>query len=273
MKYIPLLARSTNLSLPSASLSISLQGVELLLDLYNLDFTHPYFDEYEYEEAFGYANISEKIASKSYQSQRRVLLRSSIILIMSAWEQFIETALTLSFSEALQNATDPKEIQPAFNTVAGMWYENISSGYPHKPKPPDFEKWTGSEWKKLLKERFERELSALNTPSGINLDKLSKRYLGVKLSEGWSWKGVSSERAQQRLDALINLRGALAHTFSPKPPQLNVRRVIQALNLITNMAICTEKALNLPLIDIPKTVESFQKKGRKAQLIYIPKGQ
>jgi RiboL-PSP-HEPN len=252
-------------SLPRYVLIYSLGEVELLLDLYRLDFGGRSYQEYlggEPDPTFTFANVSEKIAAKSYKHQRRVLLRSSIILIVSAWEVFVESTLSQSFLEILKNASDPKDVQSAFNTVANAWYEKFSSNSPQKPKPPDFAKWTGSDWKQLLEERFSQELSNLNAPNNSNIDKLSKKFMGIKLSDSWSWRNFSPAKAREKLESLINLRGRLAHTFYVG--KLNIRQVTEALKLITNLSICIEKALNSPSIILLETLQGSRTIKRKS---------
>jgi RiboL-PSP-HEPN len=74
----------------------------------------------------------------------------------------------------------------------------------------------GDGWKSYVLSRlsrleFERNRS-LNTPRTGNIDALFAESIGLfNLSTAWYWNAMSVERASAKLDAYIELRGAIAH--------------------------------------------------------------
>ena len=114
-----------------------------------------------------------------------VIKRSSVILIVTAWESFVEDMLGLHINHRLNNAKSPDGISKAFNTVANTWYIAIINKHENHPKPDEFKKWTGDNWKELIREKLQEDLISLNTPKSKNISDLSKRYLGVDITQRW----------------------------------------------------------------------------------------
>lgn len=53
---------------------------------------------------------------------------------------------------------------------------------------------------------------AVNTPNTAQLNQFFKRMLGIgRVSSSWHWQGMTAERAEQKLDELVSLRGDIAH--------------------------------------------------------------
>lgn len=133
-----------------------------------------------------------------------VFVRSGVILLITAWEAFIEDALRQAFDLEIARAAAPADVRKAFNAVAERWLQDA-------PKAPDVSSWAGEGWKALISASFARELDKLNTPNSKNLASISTRYLGFDITSSWSWKGTPSEAAAARLDDAIKRRGDLVH--------------------------------------------------------------
>lgn len=138
-----------------------------------------------------------------------VLNRSAIVLIVACWESYVEDLASLSFEYLLSKATHPKQIPGKVLTIASK---------PLKEHKDESKVWDLAEsgWRKILKDHknnvLERYVGKLNTPRPKQVDELYESLLGMsKVSKGWSWKGIANERVIERLDALITLRGEIAH--------------------------------------------------------------
>jgi hypothetical protein len=168
-----------------------------------------------------------------------VLKRAAVILSITAWESFIEDTFRACAEATIEKAGCPSDVQSLFNSVAHHWLEK-------PPKPPELADWTGNGWKALLKRRLETDILALNTPSSVNIRTLSKRYLNADITTRWRWAGTTPSRAAIRLDALIRLRGEVAHrgrdVFDRISP-VDRKQVVQAISLVKHLAECTERAL------------------------------
>jgi hypothetical protein len=55
-------------------------------------------------------------------------------------------------------------------------------------------------------------MNALNTPKRDPVEQFFLRGLGIeRISEGWSWEGMTSTEAADKLDEYVTLRGEIAH--------------------------------------------------------------
>jgi RiboL-PSP-HEPN len=73
-----------------------------------------------------------------------VFKRSALILLVTAWESFIEDTLKSEFKIRLANAKSPSEIQGTFNAVADAWLKE------HHKNPTDLQEWAGDGWRKMI---------------------------------------------------------------------------------------------------------------------------
>lgn len=180
--------------------------------------------------------------------QYEALKRSALILAVTAWESFVEDTVQQQLEIRLNAVTSPTQVQSVFNAVAHEWLS------PDGPKRhgPSLVDWTGDGWKVVVRKSLNAKLEKFHTPNTENVDELFDRYLNQKsISNSWSWKSVSSNKAASQLDALIKVRGRAVHRgmrlHPMSAPERMMRRqtVINALNLIYNLADSTEKALGI----------------------------
>ncbi|HET9284494.1 MAG TPA: HEPN domain-containing protein [Candidatus Angelobacter sp.] len=175
-----------------------------------------------------------------------VFKRAGVILAITAWEAYIEDTLAAQFSERLKKATSPHDIKRAFNSVSHSW---LSS----QPKPPELAKWTGEGWKDAIREKFNHDVSALNTPDSANIKVLFERYLDLDITKYWRWSNICSSKACEKLDELIHLRGELVHKgkeiFDLKAKVLR-RNLLEAKQTIERLVACTDRALDIAPVEI-----------------------
>jgi hypothetical protein len=218
------------------------------------------FARWHFEFALNDVRVLLKMHDNQTQRKRgkpdaslEVLKRSGLILTVTAWESFIEDTLVEQVATRLKKISTPQELNSVFNTVAEAWLNpQVNKG---KPKPPDLIKWTGEGWKKMIMDRIQEEASVLNTPNSKNVEKLLKKYLNLQVRDTWKWRGMTFEAVRRRLDALIVLRGNIAHrsktvlTWMPRFPSESfiVRRkqLVNAISLIENLVQCTEQGLGI----------------------------
>jgi hypothetical protein len=158
---------------------------------------------------------------------------------VTAWESFIEDTIRGCAISAILRANHPSEVQSLFNSVAQRWLDE-------KPKPAELVDWTGDEWKALLRNKLEKDILRLNTLNSENVRDLSRRYLGEDPTTRWRWEGTTPTRAAGRFDALIRLRGELAHRgreVFQRNAVVQRRQVVEAISLLEHLAECTQRAL------------------------------
>jgi len=167
-----------------------------------------------------------------------VYKRASIILLVTAWESYIEDTIRHVAAQRIRDASSPSAMPKAFNACAQAWLGD-------SPKPTELQEWTGDGWRDVLSKRLAKEVSSLNTPNSENIKHLTVRYLGFDLTEKWCWPSTSSKMATTKLDKLIELRGKLVHrgkdVFSSSP----VKRadVEEGMELVKRLVKHTDLAL------------------------------
>jgi len=177
-----------------------------------------------------------------------VFKRSSVILMVTAWESFVEDMLGLHINHRLNDAKSPDDISKAFNTVANSWYVAILNKYENHPKPRDFTRWTGDNWKELIREKLREDLISLNTPKSKNIGNLSKRYLGVDITQEWNMPRITAQQVSGKLDRLIELRGEITHrivNYFEARSGIGQNDLVGNIDFVERLAKRTENVLDL----------------------------
>jgi hypothetical protein len=191
-----------------------------------------------------YASASQDQNNKNLE----VFKRSSVILVVTAWESYIEDMLGLHINNKLDNAKSPNDIPKAFNTVANNWYISILNKHDNHPKPNDFSKWTGDNWKELIRGKLQEDLFSLNTPKSGNISDLTKRYLGVDVTQKWNMPGTTAPRVSRKLDQIIELRGEITHrivNYFEARSTIRQNSLISSVDFVERLANRTEVVLDL----------------------------
>ncbi|MBL7205373.1 MAG: hypothetical protein ISS63_13770 [Desulfobacteraceae bacterium] len=139
-----------------------------------------------------------------------VLNKSAIVLITAYWEAYCEDIAAEGLEHIIEHSKSakalPKELKKEIAKV-------INS------KKNELELWEIADdgWRTYLKDRLS-ELQArrnrrLNTPKSDNIDELFRSAVGIsKISSEWRWnKKMTAQRAREKLDKYVTLRGAIAH--------------------------------------------------------------
>jgi hypothetical protein len=177
-----------------------------------------------------------------------VLRRAGIILLITAWETFVEDLLRAMFLERLESANNPSDLQRTFNTIACVWLEERKRNN-QSINPPELLLWAGEGWKKMILDNFKNELAALNTPNSENVKKLFSRYLGEKdITQYWQSSKTPGIPASARLDDLIKRRGALVHRGEAlMTPNVTITKqeLDDAKSLVGDLVEQTAKAMGI----------------------------
>jgi len=147
-----------------------------------------------------------------YKHNVEVLHKSAIVLIVACWEAFVEDLASFAFAKMLQHADRPKAFP---GKVLALAAKDL------RTSKDETAVWqlAGTGWRSVLQEHRKRTLARFvapfNTPKTAKVDELCETLLGVpKLSSSWHWKGMTVRQACTKLDALVMLRGSIAHRVS-----------------------------------------------------------
>jgi len=147
-------------------------------------------------------NLKDQDKERIYDAKKRL----AIILLVTAWETYIEEVIKSEFSSKLRKSNDANEFKGVFRAIAKNRYQNGITA-------DDILKWTGNGWKDLVKSQFEEDLASkkFNTPNADEIGKLFSHYLNIRIKKWWGWKGMTFAKVVKKLDNLINFRGEFAH--------------------------------------------------------------
>lgn len=105
----------------------------------------------------------------------------------------------------------------------------------------------------FLKRSLEIELKRFHNPSSEKTVKLFHDFVGIDVSEGWTWNNYDKDRVKTELDALIVKRGdavhrARANVVGPTPPHLIKRDELErAIRFLRALVEATEAATTRPI--------------------------
>ena len=162
----------------------------------------------------------------------QVLNKSAITLLVACWESFVEDACEAALDAMLSKASKPAAFpEPVLGAVAS--------------KLQGRKAWSlaGSGWRQVLrdnkKEILARTTQKLNTPGSAKIRDLFSKTIGLKdLPRSWHWQGKSAAVAAADLDALVRLRGAIAHRVQASAP-VHKKRVREEIRLVRCLAVRT----------------------------------
>ena len=174
-----------------------------------------------------------------------VLKRAAIILLVTAFESFIEQAVVSAFERKLDEAHQPNDMLPTFDSLAESWTSRLSS---RRIKPRELAQFAGNGWKTLLLEMCREEVRAFNSPKFGNIDRLFRKYLSVTAEEILKPPGYNRVWVRTNLDILISYRGHLVHEGKlALSPSRGVPRskVLKSRNFVCGCVDSIQKHLHL----------------------------
>lgn len=139
-----------------------------------------------------------------------VLNKSAIVLITAFWEAYCEDVAAEGLAHIIKHAKTADALPVELKKQIAKKLEKA---------PHDLEVWKIADdgWRpylsghleELKKERDRR----LNTPKTDQINDLFKSAVGIeKMSSHWYWpKKMKADRASEKLDTYVTLRGAIAH--------------------------------------------------------------
>jgi hypothetical protein len=112
-------------------------------------------------------------------------------------------------------------------------------------------KLAGNQWKDYLRARLASFKKSRDfdwsTPSPDRVDAFFTDAVGIsKVSSAWSWKSVGPAENRRKLDALVHLRGAIAHR-GRSAQVVKKFHFTRGLVLVTNLVRRTDERVNAEL--------------------------
>jgi len=143
--------------------------------------------------------------------EAEVLKRAGLIMAMTAWETYVEDRV----DEALESRLAPlNDLKLA----------------------------------KLIRKKLNDEISRLHNPTSERTLQLFREYADVDLSDKWKWTGIEPNKAQERLNGYLKLRGDIVHRArkvkegSAQPHAISKDDLKKAFAFLRHLVHETEKA-------------------------------
>ena len=155
---------------------------------------------FEYHRTLGGSKAGKR------KADFQILNESAIVLLYAAWENYLEYECVFRASHIVVAFDTPASLP---NSIKSF----VAGGLGEIKKPADFWLLAGKQWKRELQVRVAKEVFENHQGSTSRANELFHRTLGLRgISKQWTWKAMSSSRAEAKLTKYIALRGSIAHT-------------------------------------------------------------
>ena len=143
--------------------------------------------------------------------KKQLVCYNLVLLEVLLWETFVEDIVEEGQEFLLNHVTDPTVLGydvllPVSEDLVGRRDRRVI--------------WSlaGDGWRNALRQRRRRLIEGFHTPRPGNVDALILATLGItRMSQHWHWQNTTVTQARQRLDALVTMRGAIAHDLLTIP--------------------------------------------------------
>ncbi|MHC9012566.1 HEPN domain-containing protein [Stenotrophomonas rhizophila] len=175
-------------------------------------------------------------AGRGRKRDVEVLNKSAIVFLVACWEVYVEDVIESALTLLMTTAPDHTVFPDGLLTRIG-----------NKSQGANAWRLAGDGWRVVLKENLNEVLATtiggLNTPKSGNLDDLYRKAIGMeKLSQSWFWRGRNNAKAVADLDALISLRGDIAHRVKLETP-VRKSHVTDGSTLVLRLAVLTHNGV------------------------------
>ncbi|WP_149204503.1 HEPN domain-containing protein [Actinotalea subterranea] len=161
------------------------------------------------------------------------LLRSAIVLLVTAWENYVEQAVTEVFDHA----------EPAIRNDHTLLSAHLRSAVAKKAKD---DPWAvvHDGWLTVARTRAAYEIRSFNNAASRQTNELVHHVLGCEdVLNSVGWQAVSSTKAQTELTELVNdIRGEIVHRGTT-PGSLNLPGVRSWRRFLSNLVKSFDKAI------------------------------
>lgn len=191
-----------------------------------------------------------------------VLFRSAAVLLVSHWEAYIEDICGEALEHLVKNAKDSSRLPKAIK-------QQVAAEVNGAKDTLEMWKLADEGWRNYLRCRLtamkEGRDRGFNTPKAEPTKTFIKNTVGIEdITKKWDFDGMDSSLSARKLDALISLRGEIAHRGRIKE-RLNKDYIADHLEFLKRLVARTGGEINAHLRK--HTGKSLWKsaKSRKAQ--------
>lgn len=148
-----------------------------------------------------------------YSDHKYVVLKSSIVLMVSHWEAYVEDICGEAIDFIVRNSPSSEKLPKSLKKqIANEIKEDRN----------EIKAWelAGENWRDVVKKRLseyqEQRNWKFNSPKSQPVISFFDKYLGIEdISKRWRHKDLSADECRKKLDEIVEVRGAIAHRGHP----------------------------------------------------------
>lgn len=170
--------------------------------------------EHAIQDATDLLNHFDRLNQQPPVPEAEVLKRASLVMALAALETYVED-----------------RIREAADSVAGA----------------------GNDSTRLVsfyKESLQNDLKYFHTPSTDRIKAIFQKYLGIDITEGWTWNHFDPIRARSELNKIAKKRGDIAHRSwrpiagQPSPHAVTREDLRKSIRFVKDLVEATDKFLS-----------------------------
>lgn len=172
------------------------------------------------------------------------ILRSTIVLMVASWEQFIEQLAENTAITIVKRLRDSEPIPEGVKQSIAIYAvkENRSN-------KRDFSKsvWQIADkgWKTVYVQYCKESTKKINSAYSENIQRLYEDVFGIRdVTSSWSFNALTSDDCASRLDDLVNMRHDIAHGANLRASELTDGYVNNLVEFLTCIAAFTHQLVN-----------------------------
>lgn len=176
-----------------------------------------------------------------YKANVQVLHKAAFVMLTAFWEGYCEDLAEEGLEHLLAHSADASSLPKDLKKLIAKEL---------KDDPDQIAVWSLSDagWRAVIRTRMTRMTEErnrrLNTPKTKQINELFASTLGMSsLSKHWTWQGMPHERAAERLDEYVSLRGAIAHRGDVDDQDLRKGHVQKYRKHVAGLARTTHSAV------------------------------
>jgi hypothetical protein len=178
-----------------------------------------------------------------------VLFRSAVVLLVSSWEAYIEDICSEALEHLVTHATDASSLPKSIK-------QQIASELKSSKNESDVWKIADGGWRELLRSRLasmkEGRDRGFNSPKSQQTSDFFKNSIGIDdIQRSWAIDLLEPKDASNKLDALVALRGEIAHRGRIKE-ELDIEFISSHLKFIKKLASKTDETVSSHLKKVTK---------------------
>lgn len=171
------------------------------------------------------------------------ILRSAVVLMVAAWEQFIEQLAVNTVQTLTDRLRNPDPLPEKVKDVIALRSVTEDRNNVRRFSRTVWQ-FADRGWKKAYIQFCERLTEKFNTASVENTKKVFFNVLGVDdVTAHWVFNSLSAEDCAGRLDDLVDMRHDIAHGANSRTAELTDTYVTNLIEFTANIADLTSQTV------------------------------